>query len=156
MHSDPNVGRELFVRFPFIFAPDETRLKHDSSGERQPRILLVEDNEINQVIMYLLLSKKGITIDIAQNGLEGINSHRRNSYDLIFMDMEMPIMDGITATKQIRAFDKDVQIVALTANPVAEDKARALEAGMSDFLSKPLDHFNLENILIQARKNLRH
>ena len=125
-------------------------------GRPQPRILLVEDNEINQAIVYLLFSKRGIHIDIAQDGLEGLNSHRKNTYDLIFMDLQMPVMDGIEATRQIRRFDEEVQIIALTANFSTEEKQRALEVGMNDFLAKPLNQACLERLLSQARIRLNN
>ncbi|RYZ61283.1 MAG: response regulator [Proteobacteria bacterium] len=95
-------------------------------------------------------------IDIAQDGLEGLNCHKQKPYDLIFMDMQMPVMDGIEATKQIRKFDHEVQIVALTANMVPQDKDKALKAGMNDYLCKPLDQGSLEKVLEQARHRLRN
>ncbi|MES2745626.1 MAG: response regulator [Bdellovibrionota bacterium] len=155
MSSEPDRGSEFSFRFP------STPLSEDSQTEEaaldaQPRILLVEDNEINQAIVYLLFSKRGIHIDIAQDGLEGLNCHKQKPYDLIFMDMQMPVMDGIEATKQIRKFDTDVQIVALTANMVPQDKEKALKAGMNDYLCKPLDQGSLEKILDQARHRLRN
>lgn len=154
MSSEPNRGSEFLVRFPYLIG-SEAEDRHPASTA-QPRILLVEDNEINQAIVYLLFSKRGIHVDIAQDGLEGLNSHRQNSYDLIFMDMQMPVMDGIEATRQIRCFDKEVQIIALTANLCPEDKQKGLEAGMNDFLCKPLSHASLERLLEQARNRLKN
>jgi signal transduction histidine kinase/ActR/RegA family two-component response regulator len=155
MNSKPERGSEFSVRFPYTLNPEHERTEASAVGQ-QPRILLVEDNEINQAIVYLLFSKRGIHIDIAQDGLEGLNSHRNKPYDLIFMDMQMPVMDGIEATRQIRLFDPHVQIVALTANLVPQDKDKALKAGMNDFLCKPLDQGSLEKILDQARNTLRN
>ncbi|MBC7659798.1 MAG: response regulator [Chitinophagaceae bacterium] len=154
MNSDLNRGSDFFIRFPYLIAPEAIEMNRNKEGTRQPRILLVEDNEINQAIVYLLFSKRGIQIDIAQDGLEGLNTHRRNHYDLIFMDMQMPVMDGVEATREIRKFDPDVQIIALTANLCTQDKQKGLEAGMNDFLCKPLNHDSLEKLLEQARKRI--
>ena len=154
MSSEPNRGSEFHVRFPYLFGAEAEVLDPSLGGRAQPRILLVEDNEINQAIVYLLFSKRGIHIDIAQNGLEGLNSHRTLAYDLIFMDMQMPVMDGIEATRQIRKFDEEVQIIALTANFSPEEKRRALEVGMNDFLPKPLNQACMERLVNQARIRL--
>ncbi|RZA26229.1 MAG: response regulator [Proteobacteria bacterium] len=155
MNSEPDRGSEFSFRFPCAPVAENSQTEQ-APLDAQPRILLVEDNEINQAIVYLLFSKRGIHIDIAQDGLEGVNCHKQRPYDLIFMDLQMPVMDGIEATKQIRKFDNDVQIVALTANMVPQDKDKALAAGMNDFLCKPLDQGNLEKILEQARYRLRN
>lgn len=155
MESEVGRGSEFTLKFPYLL-PEDERIDPETMDSTQPRILLVEDNEINQAIVYLLFSKRGLHIDIAQDGLEGLNSHKKNNYDLIFMDMQMPVMDGIEATRQIRMFDKDVQIVALTANLVPEDKEKAIDAGMNDFLCKPLDLTSLEKVLDQARNRLRN
>lgn len=154
MTSEPQHGSEFSIQFPYLVGPQADEKIPSASASTEPRILLVEDNEINQAIVYLLFSKRGIHIDIAQNGLEGLNSHRKNSYDLIFMDMQMPIMDGVEATREIRKFDSDVEIIALTANFCPEDKKKGLDAGMNDFLCKPLNHLVMERLLDQARNKL--
>ncbi|RYZ57748.1 MAG: response regulator [Proteobacteria bacterium] len=154
MTSEPQHGSEFTIRFPYLIGPRGDDRKPATAHSGEPRILLVEDNEINQAIVYLLFSKRGIQIDIAENGLEGLNSHRKNSYDLIFMDMQMPVMDGVEATREIRKFDADVEIVALTANFCPEDKKKGLDAGMNDFLCKPLNHSVMERLLNQARNKL--
>lgn len=155
MNSELDRGSEFTLKFPYLL-PEESPAEKAAQEQAQPRILLVEDNEINQAIVYLLFSKRGLHIDIAQDGLEGLNSHKKNHYDLIFMDMQMPVMDGIEATAKIREFDVDVQIVALTANLVPEDKEKAIKAGMNDFLCKPLDLMSLEKVLDCARNRLRN
>ncbi len=156
MQSEPNLGTEFALKFPFLQSIEDMEPRSWPQSKCEPKILLVEDNEINQAVLFLLFSKRGIHIDIAQNGLEGLNTHRKNHYDLIFMDMQMPVMDGIDATVEIRAFDKDVQIVALTANILPETRDRAIAAGMNDFLQKPLRPEDLELILEQARNRLRN
>ncbi len=106
------------------------------------QILLVEDNKVNQMIANKFLKKIGYKIDIVNNGLECLEAIQTKSYDLIFMDLQMPEMDGLTATKLIRerlSIGGDrIQIVAMTANAMAEDRQICLDTGMDDYVSKPI------------------
>jgi len=103
------------------------------------KILLSEDNKINIIVAKNLLSKLGYKIDISKNGKEAISKLKEKKYDLILMDMQMPIMGGIEATKFIRSnIDKDIPIIAITANALEKDREICLKAGMNDFLTKPL------------------
>jgi len=106
------------------------------------QILVVEDNIINQTIMVKLLKGFGFkNIDVALNGLEGLALVRTKplAYDLILMDINMPIMDGVTATGKIRAMGLNLPIIAMTANALKEDEERYLKCGMSDCVAKPVD-----------------
>ncbi|TYT74022.1 response regulator [Desulfobotulus mexicanus] len=112
-------------------------------SEKKTSILLVEDNITNQQVALGMLSKMGLRADTAANGLEALESMKMISYDLILMDMQMPEMDGLTATKIIRKTEKlfsikPVPIIALTANAMKGDKEKCLEAGMNAYLAKPL------------------
>lgn len=117
---------------------------------RHARILLVEDNEFNQMVAEDTLQEllPGITVEIAVNGQEAIDKVQSTSYDLVLMDIQMPVMDGLTATKIIRkelpAPARDVKIIAMTANVLQEDVHRYLEAGMNAYVSKP---FKQEELL---------
>lgn len=114
------------------------------------KVLVAEDNEVNQLIIKRMLKKLDIDPIIVETGLEAVNECSKNSYDLIFMDMHMPQMDGVEATKEIlKKMDKNKApyIVALTANILEEDKKKCLEAGMSDFVSKPMKLSDLKNVL---------
>ncbi|HYM72000.1 MAG TPA: response regulator [Stellaceae bacterium] len=106
------------------------------------RVLVAEDNKVNQVVVKQMLEKLGCRVDAVANGLEAVEAVRLAPYHLVFMDVQMPEMDGLAATGAIRALHlpdrRDVWIIALTANAFAEDAQRCLAAGMSDFLAKPI------------------
>ena len=113
----------------------------EMSHLRGVRVLLVEDNEINQEVALGQLEDVEATVDVAENGEVAVNMVRSNDYDIVLMDMQMPVMDGIEATRIIRAdsrFDR-LPIVAMTANAMAVDRERCLEAGMNDHIPKPID-----------------
>jgi PAS domain S-box-containing protein len=133
-------------------------------------ILLVEDNPANQQLVVIILSKHGHTVKVAENGLEALSALSSQGYDLIFMDMQMPVMDGLTATRLIRKYEQGevddrtelqpfsaqlqqrlknghIHIIAVTANAMEEDRQHCLEAGMDDYLSKPYRKASLLNVL---------
>lgn len=116
----------------------------------KPRVLLVEDNPINQKIALLMLEKIGCNVDVAANGIEALKALQLFTYDLIFMDCQMPEMDGYEATRRIRKLPKpisEIPIVALTANAFKEDQTKCIEAGMNDFVTKPVESSTLESKL---------
>ena len=117
------------------------------------RILLVEDNLINREVSLAILGKTELVTDFAENGRQAVDMVRSSAYDLVLMDVRMPDMDGLDATRQIRSMEgstassKDLPILAMTANVFAEDKQACLEAGMNDFISKPVDPDNLFSMI---------
>lgn len=116
------------------------------------RVLVAEDNPINQKLARSLLEKWGHRVDVAENGFLAIAMHKRQAYDVILMDMQMPEMGGIEATEKIRAMeqgDAHVPIIAMTANAMQGDKERCLEAGMDHYLSKPIKSDLLKTLLDQ-------
>ena len=114
------------------------------------RVLVVDDNEINRKLAGILLQQLGATIDQAENGVAAVDACSRNSYDIVLMDMHMPVMDGIEATSRIRKMQENgprTPIVALTANALSGDRERYLDAGMDDYLAKPLGEKALLNVM---------
>jgi CheY-like chemotaxis protein len=110
-------------------------------GDRKLRILLAEDNEVNQKVGKLMLGKIGHQVDIAENGLDALDAVRRTFYDVVLMDMHMPVMDGLESTRRIRAdlpTDRQPHIIALTASVTQEDRNACAEAGMDGYLPKPV------------------
>jgi len=124
--------------------PNAATPKTDSTN-----ILLVDDNEVNRAAMKMLFKKFGHEIRVAENGLESIVIAKEKQYDLIFMDMQMPIMDGLEATKKIREFDSNIIIVAMTGNGLDEDRTKCFNAGMNDLILKP---FELEELMGMLKK----
>ncbi|MDL2287676.1 response regulator [Eubacteriales bacterium OttesenSCG-928-G02] len=141
------------IDYDTSISPNE---QYNFSGHK---MLIVDDIEINRIIITELFSDVGLTIDEAANGYEAIEKFSNsplNYYSLIFMDMQMPELDGCEATKRIRSLDrpdaKDVPIIALTANVIKEDIAIAINAGMNDHISKPIDR---EKTLLIMKKYLK-
>ena len=114
-------------------------------------VLIVEDEPINREITLAMLNDVGLVADMAEDGLMAVEMVGQNDYDVILMDMQMPRMDGLTATRQIRLLPgrAGVPIVAVTANAFAEDKARCIAVGMSDFIAKPVDPAHLYALLLK-------
>ncbi len=116
-------------------------------------VLLAEDNLINQKVAMMVVQKMGFTVDVAMNGKIAVDKFSKNSYDMILMDIMMPEMDGIEATKIIRELERNktpgkrIKIVALTANAMKEDREKCLSSGMDDYLSKPFKPEDLESLL---------
>jgi len=123
----------------------------DLSSIQGARLLLVEDNEINQQVAIELLQDAGFRVDLAENGQLGVEKVGTTEYDLVLMDMQMPVMDGITATLEIRSDGRfgDLPIVAMTANAMAGDRDRCLTAGMNDHVAKPIDPIALFKTLLE-------
>jgi CheY-like chemotaxis protein len=121
------------------------------------KVLIVDDNAINRKLVATLLKRLGISYDESENGSEAVERVREGNYDVIFMDMLMPIMDGISATLAIRELDLAIQpfIIALTANAFDTDHERCLQAGMDDFLSKPFRVQELMAVLKSFRRPAR-
>jgi CheY-like chemotaxis protein len=132
------------IEFHVLLKTEEKKDKKTGS-KKVKKILLVEDNIINQKLTRNLLINNGYEVDVAENGEVAIGKFVQRVYDLILMDIQMPVMDGITASKKIRMMEFDnvagtkVKIFALTANAQKQDKDECLAAGMDGYISKPLN-----------------
>lgn len=131
--------------------PDEQ--KPISLQEQFPlRILLAEDHPINQQLMQVMLKRFGYEVDLATDGQQAVELASHESYDLIFMDIQMPAMDGLEATKQIRhklGLQRQPKIIAMTANALEEDRRQCLRAGMNDFMVKPIKLDMVEKMIVK-------
>ncbi|MHB1133926.1 MAG: response regulator [Chloroflexota bacterium] len=150
--SKPVKPSALFDALVGVFTGQPTRVRPRSSAEhphldadmgrnRPLRILLAEDNATNQKLALALLARLGYRADVAGNGLEALEALKRQPYDVVLMDVQMPELDGLEATRRIRqalAGTRQPYIVAMTANAMMEDREEALRAGMDDYVSKPI------------------
>ena len=144
--SELDKGSEFYFEIPI----KKVDIKN-SSISIDSKILVVEDNKANQVFMSVILKQLNIEFDIAQNGKEAVEMYKKYKYPVILMDINMPIMDGIEATKEIRKYEKNnnfipSKIIAVTAN-VIDGKKKFLSIGMDDYIEKPVNIEKLKNIL---------
>lgn len=136
---DPKPFNENNQRQLPLVAPDSaTGHASDSSSLASVRILLVEDGATNRKVIRLILQRAGASIEMAENGQIGVELAEKNAYDLILMDIQMPVMDGLTATQIILSQTPNVPIVALTAHAMKEDEEKCRAAGFVGFLTKPI------------------
>jgi CheY-like chemotaxis protein len=124
----------------------------DEAGRRyEGHVLLVEDNPVNQKVAVRFLERMGCQVRVADNGAEGVKAYQESRFDLVLMDLQMPVMDGLTATRRIRELESagghTTPIVALTANAMTGQLERCMEAGMDGFLTKPLEIERLHETL---------
>jgi CheY-like chemotaxis protein len=131
--------------------PSDTPSDTVNWNGREPQILLVEDNLVNQRVVLAVLTKRGFHVEVAGTGLEALKALEKSSYDLVLMDVQMPYMDGIEATKKIRTELglKQLPIVAMTAHAMNGDRERCLEAGMNDYVSKPVNAQTLVHTILR-------
>lgn len=111
----------------------------DSNIIAGKKVLLVEDNQMNIMVAEKFLKKWELRVEVAHNGQEGVEMMRENKYDLVLMDLQMPIMDGYKATRKIRTFDEKTPIIALTASALLKVRQDVIAAGMNDYITKPFD-----------------
>ena len=172
VQTAPNQGTEFTVLVSFEAAPETDRIEATQPEEAEEeeetrafdfsdiRLLLVEDNEINRIIMSKTLESWGAQVDIAENGLiaiETLTSQEPGTFDAILMDIQMPVMDGYTATERIRELPDEqlsrIPIIAVTANAFGEDVLKAESVGMDAHVSKPIDSQKLMDTLTHVLEN---
>ena len=159
--SELNYGTTFAITLPFSI-PSSKDLKTflEKSKEKSlqrnalvgKNVLICEDVEINAMILKKILTSYKIKSAIAENGKIGVDMATNNSYDLILMDIRMPVMDGLTAATEIRKFDQEVPIVALSANTYDEDIKKSIQAGMNAHLTKPISKEDLYDSLVKLLK----
>ena len=154
VESKLNEGSEFILTIPVEIDELESTLKNIDLEESQAvmpkagsKILLAEDNFLSQKLAHRILTNMGMQVTVANNGKVAVDLVKSKPFDLVILDIQMPIMDGIEAAKQIRAFNKETPILAMTANAFVEDKALCLQAGMNDYISKPIDPKSLSRAL---------
>lgn len=155
LKSEQNVGTTISVTIPFRIdvdytEPQEDAKPADAASLEGVHVLLVEDNELNMEIAEFLLKKAGITVTTAYNGQEAVDVFRTKAagtFDVILMDVMMPVMDGLTAAREIHATNRvdaaEIPIFAMTANAFYDDVRQSREAGMVEHLSKPIQEQEL-------------
>ena len=143
-----NIGTKFTIYIPYsVVADDQQAIEHEQTLEPMS-ILVTEDNKTNQVLIKAFLEKLNHHVTLADNGQQAIDKVQQQNFDLVLMDMMMPVMDGITATKHIRnELQMSLPIVALTANASHQDKATCLDAGMNKVLTKPIRFHDLNRAL---------
>lgn len=124
--------------------------ENGADGAKQIRILMAEDNVINQRVGKLILQRAGFDVDLVKDGREALEAQRQKSYDVILMDCQMPVMDGFEASRSIRQLETaQPVIIAVTANALVGEREKCLQAGMDDYLSKP---FHAEQLVALIKK----
>ncbi len=160
LQSKQDVGSEFMFELKFEYKEQKIKTIPNNNMElpKDITILVAEDNPINQKVAVLTLRHLGLACDVAKNGLEALQMYKENRYDIILMDMQMPVLDGINASQKIRSFEKNeniynsTYIIALTANASSEDKQKCLDAGMDNFISKPFKQDGLMKVLSKGIK----
>ena len=157
--STPGQGSRFVVTIPSRFA-DRSELAPARPGAapdeppRQPlRILVAEDNDVNQILISAVLARMGHRVHLVANGQQAVEAVRRGDYDLVLMDLQMPGMDGMEATQAIRALEgpqASLPIIAMTANAFDEDRQACLAAGMDDYVAKPIDTAQLAHAIARC------
>ena len=150
LESEPGRGSSFVVSLPLV--PVEPAPVSEQAPAAPPirrRVLVVEDNPINRLVVVRLLQKLGHDTTVASDGMEGLTAAAQGGFDLVLMDCHMPVMDGFDATRQIRARGDATPVWALTAAASLEDRARCLQAGMNGVLTKPLRIERLAEVLAQ-------
>ncbi len=151
VESKLDVGTTYHFTLPLKVASEVTVAKQEkrSADLADYTILVVEDNELNMQVVSFMLENYRANVDKAKNGLDALNmvKNENNHYDLILMDLTMPVMDGYTATIEIRKFNKDIPIIAMSANAYTQDIEKCLDVGMNGHISKPLYMDDLINMI---------
>jgi CheY-like chemotaxis protein len=161
IESQEGVGTSVYVSLPFHMPFVSESHAEDDGAEmlygfsRDLTILVVEDDRMTQFYLRKILEKLGVRVEIAENGQEALEILNQNRFDCILMDVQMPVLDGVEATKTIRTMDGDVKetpIIAMTAYAMSGDREKFLASGMDDYIAKPIDQ---EGLVKTLQRNLK-
>jgi CheY-like chemotaxis protein/nitrogen-specific signal transduction histidine kinase len=153
--SEPGKGSAFTVSIPFLInetmssEPAETELPADRLKFAGVRLLIAEDNSVNQLLLKYLLRNHGIDPTFCENGRESLEMLQQENFDLLLLDIQMPVMNGYETIEKIRKFNKQLPVVAMTAYVMPGEKEKCLAAGMDEYLPKPFDNTALQRILIK-------
>lgn len=151
VESEEGVGSKFYLTLNFGIGSQVGQLETQPYQVRKVdtpyNVLLTEDDKVNQLVTTRILEKRGYLVDVADNGLEAVEKCEKNSYDVILMDIQMPVMDGIEATKRIRAKGITVPIIAITAYALKGDKEKFISQGMDGYVAKPINVEELFSII---------
>ncbi|GAB4371540.1 MAG: hypothetical protein OHK0021_14150 [Bryobacter sp.] len=155
LDSEPGRGSRFYfdLSFPLAQAPAPASVPNDTPTSRSLRILIAEDNAVNRMLLERILAREGFFFESVENGRQAVDLVTQSPFDVVLMDVHMPVMDGYAATRAIRELDirrsRHTHIIALTALAVAGDRERCLSAGMDTYLAKPL---RAEDLLAELNK----
>jgi PAS domain S-box-containing protein len=158
--SSPGKGTRFYFTLSFFIDKEKLKVKKPANNQtvnydklENTKVLLAEDNAMNVMVARKFLEKWGFTVEVAENGKIAVDKAKTTKYDLVLMDLQMPVLDGYEATKAIKASNKNLPIVALTASAVLEIQERVMSAGMDDFITKPFNPDELyRKITYQLKK----
>jgi CheY-like chemotaxis protein len=151
---------EFGIAFQENTEEETQKLEESIHFDKELKILLAEDNVINQKVAILNLKKLGHSVITVEDGIQAFEKFKNEAFDVIFMDIQMPVMDGVEATKKIREWEKNnnvvfrVPIVAMTANTLKGDKEIFISSGMDDYLTKPFNVSELVRVLERIHKQI--
>ena len=160
VESEFEKGSSFFVKLPLEKAENFEDTKKEKLEDLESitekvnaleniKILVAEDNKMNQMVLDMLLEETKLSLEFADDGIIAVEMFKNGEYNFVLMDLQMPNLDGYGATKEIRKFDKNIPIIALSANVLQEDIDRAFSSGMNEYLSKPIELQKLFNVIVK-------
>ena len=136
----------------------DLRKENQEQSLKEIRVLVAEDNPINQKVIMMLLARLGVVPIVVENGLQALSAAKENTFDLLLIDIQMPVMDGLETTRRLLEYfpeGKRPEIVALSANAFKEDREACLAAGMDSYLVKPITLDRLRGVLLEIRRRMK-
>lgn len=151
--SVPSLGSSFSFSLPLqpvhrkVWEQQQPKLSGEDTSQISGTVLLAEDDEVNQLVARAQLERLGVQVQVVTDGQQAVEAFQSQHFDLVLMDIQMPVMNGLEATRQIRLLDRQIPVVALTAAVLPEDRLKALEAGMNEVLAKPFSRNELMQVV---------